>query len=95
LQDAYRKGEQVGHLGSMLLSFLRRFGVDFDLDEQAVAVRSGGFVKKGSLGPSFQRKGMLALEDPLTGAQTDMAKQCVCLQQCVVCYQLHHCMSSC
>lgn len=60
-------GGQVDHLGSMLLSFLQRYGVDFDRARQAVAVKRGGFVSKASLGGDFGRKGILSLEDPLTG----------------------------
>jgi DNA polymerase sigma len=63
------KGGQVEHLGSMLLSFLQRFGVDFDLEKEAVAVKRGGFVKKFSLGRDFSKNGILTLEDPLTGGQ--------------------------
>jgi DNA polymerase sigma len=66
------KGGQVEHLGYMLLSFLQRFGIDFDLDREAVAVKRGGFVKKFSLGRDFDRKGILSLEDPLTGAQIEI-----------------------
>ncbi|KAF6265340.1 hypothetical protein COO60DRAFT_1040617 [Scenedesmus sp. NREL 46B-D3] len=60
-------GEQVDHLGSMLLSFLQRFGVEFDLHTEAVAVKRGGFVKRKSLAKNFARGGILCLEDPLTG----------------------------
>jgi hypothetical protein len=67
LQAVSGTGEQVDHLGSMLLSFLQRFGVDFDRDREAVAVKRGGFVKKSSMGRDFARKGILSLEDPLTG----------------------------
>ncbi|WIA10156.1 hypothetical protein OEZ85_010360 [Tetradesmus obliquus] len=62
-------GGQVDHLGSMLLSFLQRYGVDFDRARQAVAVKRGGFVSKASLGGDFGRKGILSLEDPLTGRE--------------------------
>jgi DNA polymerase sigma len=71
MQAKSSTGEQVEHLGSMLLSFLQRFGVDFDLDRDAVAVKRGGFVKKTSLGGTFARKGILSLEDPLTGSCRD------------------------
>eukprot|EP00878_Enallax_costatus_P019157 GHUV01020201.1.p1 GENE.GHUV01020201.1~~GHUV01020201.1.p1 ORF type:complete len:209 (+),score=59.34 GHUV01020201.1:658-1284(+) len=54
----------------MLLSFLQRYGVDFHLDRQAVAVKGGGIVAKQLLGRNFTRKeGQLALEDPLTGRE--------------------------
>lgn len=69
LQEEDRAGHQADHVGSMLLSFLQRFGVDFNLDRQAVSVKRGGIVAKHLLGHNFTRKeGQLALEDPLTGA---------------------------
>jgi DNA polymerase sigma len=67
MQAMSGSGEQVDHLGSMLLTFLQRFGVDFDRNSDAVAVKRGGFVKKSSLGSDFKRNGILSLEDPLTG----------------------------
>jgi hypothetical protein len=63
------KGGQVEHLGSMLLSFLQRFGIEFDLEKEAVAVGRGGFAPKSSLA-NFT--GVLFLEDPLTGATQSM-----------------------
>jgi DNA polymerase sigma len=67
LQDIMMSGrdEQVGHLGSMLLSFLQRYGVEFDLDKMAVAVNRGGFAEKGSL---VGFTGVLFVEDPISGA---------------------------
>jgi Cid1 family poly A polymerase len=60
-------GAAVDHAGCMLLSFLRRYGVEFDRNTQAVAVRSCGIVQRDSLGIAFSRPGILALQDPLTG----------------------------
>lgn len=67
-QEEDRAGYQADHVGSMLLSFLQRFGVEFHLDRQAVAVKRDGIVAKQLLGHEFSKKeGQLALEDPLTG----------------------------
>lgn len=63
-------GGLVDHAGHMLFSFLRRYGNDWNLDTDAVAVAQGGVVASASLataaGP-FARPGKLAVKDPLTG----------------------------
>lgn len=63
-------GEQVNHLGSALLSFLRRYGVSFNRNQHAVAVKLGGVVERRQLGSGFAGMGKLALQDPLTGECT-------------------------
>eukprot|EP00879_Flechtneria_rotunda_P014353 GHRR01014993.1.p1 GENE.GHRR01014993.1~~GHRR01014993.1.p1 ORF type:complete len:224 (+),score=76.52 GHRR01014993.1:371-1042(+) len=60
-----KAGTQVEHLGAMLLSFLQRFGCDFDRSTDAVSVGEGGIVKKGLLG----KPGILVVQDPLTGRE--------------------------
>lgn len=85
VQSEDRAGAQADHVGSMLLSFLQRFGDDFDTDRQAVSVKQGGIVAKELLGTNFTRKrGQLALEDPLTGAGLLFLEQhCLCGWLCI------------
>lgn len=63
-------GGQVDHVGAMFFSFLRRYGVDWDINRDAVAVGQGGIVTRDSLatveGP-FAGNDKLAVKDPLTG----------------------------
>lgn len=78
LQAEEKAGNQVDHPGAMLFSFLKRFGVDWDLNRDAVAVAQGGIVTRASLatnaGP-FAGEDKLAVKDPLTGIyQTDTAE---------------------
>jgi hypothetical protein len=55
----------------MLLSFLKRYGVHWDVDRDAVAVAEGGIVPLSSLvsptGGRFADPGKLAIKDPLSG----------------------------
>jgi hypothetical protein len=54
----------------MLFSFLRRYGVDWDINRDAVAVGQGGIVTRDSLGTvagPFAGDDKLAVKDPLTG----------------------------
>jgi hypothetical protein len=64
-------GGQVDHAGHMLLSFLKRYGADWELDRDAVAVAEGGIMPHSSLaspaGGRFAAPGRLAVKDPLTG----------------------------
>lgn len=61
----------MDHAGHMLLSFLKRYGVDWNLDRDAVAVGEGGIVPHSSLrspaGGCFADPGKLAVKDPLSG----------------------------
>lgn len=72
LQAEEGAGGLVDHAGHMLFSFLRRYGNDWNLDTDAVAVAQGGVVASASLataaGP-FARPGKLAVKDPLTGRE--------------------------
>lgn len=58
-------------MGAMFFSFLRRYGMDWDINRDAVAVGQGGIVTRDSLataaGP-FAGNDKLAVKDPLTGA---------------------------
>jgi hypothetical protein len=58
----------------MLVSFLQRFGRDWDINAHAVAVAEGGVVPRASLvaagGGPFGARDKLCLKDPLTGSCT-------------------------
>lgn len=70
LQAEDAAGGPVDHPGAMLFSFLRRYGMDWNLNKDAVAVAQGGVVSRSSLatvaGP-FAGQDKLAVKDPLTG----------------------------
>lgn len=70
LQAEEAVGGEVDHAGHMLLSFLKRYGVDWGIDRDAVAVAQGGIVPRASLataaGP-VAAPGKLVVKDPLTG----------------------------
>jgi hypothetical protein len=90
-QEEDSAGGQVEHAGRMLVSFLRRFGVDWAINVDAVAVAQGGVVPRASLaeapGKPFGGRDRLALKDPLTGVRC--ALRCVCV--CAVCLQARVC----
>jgi DNA polymerase sigma len=68
LQAMARDNGPINHLGYAFYGFIRRYGIEFKYDVDAVAVGRGGIVRKDELGPEFNRYNMLSLEDPLTGA---------------------------
>lgn len=53
--------ESIGHL---LVSFLKRFGEDFDYVKEAVSINQGGFIKKTPSWIDRDKPFLLAIEDP-------------------------------
>jgi DNA polymerase sigma len=90
LQAAAAEGEQVDHLGAMLLSFLQRFGSDFNPATHAVAVKHGGIVERRALDKVFV--GSLALQDPLTGAEGGLVAGDATVCSCLACCAAASCM---
>jgi hypothetical protein len=76
LQAEDAAGGPVDHPGAMLFSFLRRFGMDWNLGRDAVAVAQGGIVLRDILatmaGP-FAGQDKLAVKDPLSGVYQALA----------------------
>lgn len=92
LQAEDAVGGLVDHAGHMLFSFLKRFGVDWNINSQAVAVAQGGIVSRLSLrtaaGP-FAGPDKLAVKDPLTG--TCVYLTCYCHSNSISLVLLHAC----
>ncbi|KAG2428422.1 hypothetical protein HXX76_011542 [Chlamydomonas incerta] len=68
LQEEAKRGSDLGDLGGLLHSALRRYGRCFDVNTMAVSVRDGGLVPKASLGFGHVDHGdRIVTIDPLTG----------------------------
>lgn len=76
----------------MLASFLRRFGKDWDINAQAVAVGEGGIVPRHTLtgadGGPFGGRDKLALKDPLSGGSAWLHGADCCAILCVTVFCL-------
>jgi hypothetical protein len=76
LQAEDAAGGPVDHPGAMLFNFLKRYGMSWNLNKDAVAVAQGGVVSRDSLatlaGP-FAGQDKLAVKDPLSGVYQTLA----------------------